>query len=357
MKPRYRLLMRGSRSNKYYCIDTESGKRTSLGTEDRDAAEQIVLAKNQALRQPALNRQIAKAYLSGSDGEAATRTWQQALESLVQSKKGSTRIRWEWAAKEKALDPIRQRPIIETQANHLLAVLRAGSVSTNVHLRKLYNYCVDLGWLPWPILPKRQWPAIQYKEKRAITLAEHHRIVAREPNRELRAFYRLLWETGGSQSDIATIRAEDVDGKDRVIAYQRRKTGTVALLHFGDSAAAILKELPQQGYLFPRLAKMQERHRAKEFNRRCKGLGISGISMHSYRYAWAERAKAVGYPERFAQQALGHSSKAVHRAYAKKAQFILPSLESFEKRPLPLVVLDGEATNINYASVTKYTSL
>ena len=65
--------------------------------------------------------------------------------------------------------------------------------------------------------------------------------------------------------------------------------------------------------------------------------------MHSYRYAWAERAKQCGYPERFAQEALGHNSKAVHRAYAKKAQVTLPPLEEYEKRssqskviPMPL---------------------
>jgi hypothetical protein len=34
----------------------------------------------------------------------------------------------------------------------------------------------------------------------------------------------------------------------------------------------------------------------------------------------------VGYPERFAQEALGHNSKAVHRAYARKAKVELPSL-------------------------------
>src|ERR1039458_6335076 len=45
------------------------------------------------------------------------------------------------------------------------------------------------------------------------------------------------------------------------------------------------------------------------------------------RYAWAERAKTVGYPERFAQEALGHNSKAVHRAYAKRALMKIPSLE------------------------------
>jgi integrase len=51
-----------------------------------------------------------------------------------------------------------------------------------------------------------------------------------------------------------------------------------------------------------------------------------------YRHAWAERAKAVGYPERFAKEALGHNSKAVHRAYAKKALMRIPSLEDYEQR-------------------------
>ena len=61
------------------------------------------------------------------------------------------------------------------------------------------------------------------------------------------------------------------------------------------------------------------------------GLGIEGITLHSYRYAWAERAKKCGYPERFAQEALGHNSKAVHRSYARRAQVRLPSLEKYER--------------------------
>jgi hypothetical protein len=40
----------------------------------------------------------------------------------------------------------------------------------------------------------------------------------------------------------------------------------------------------------------------------------------------------VGYPERYAQEALGHKSAAVHRAYARKAQVLLPPLEDYEKR-------------------------
>ena len=63
---------------------------------------------------------------------------------------------------------------------------------------------------------------------------------------------------------------------------------------------------------------------------RTRALGIKGVSLHSYRYSWAERARRCGYPERFAQEALGHNSKAVHRAYARKAQVVVPPLSSYE---------------------------
>ena len=51
MKARFRLIHRGERGNQFYCVDSETGRRFSLKTKDRDAAQQIVLAKNQSLRQ------------------------------------------------------------------------------------------------------------------------------------------------------------------------------------------------------------------------------------------------------------------------------------------------------------------
>ena len=84
--------------------------------------------------------------------------------------------------------------------------------------------------------------------------------------------------------------------------------------------------------LFPRIGAATANARAAEFYRRCKLLGIRGVSLHSCRYAWTERAKKLGYAERFAQEALGHNSKAVHRAYARGARVMLPSLEEFEPK-------------------------
>ena len=56
------------------------------------------------------------------------------------------------------------------------------------------------------------------------------------------------------------------------------------------------------------------------------------MTLHSYRYAWAERAKTAGYPERFAQENLGHNSKAMTRAYSRKAKVELPSLGEYERQ-------------------------
>jgi|GEM_PF-2461137 len=83
---------------------------------------------------------------------------------------------------------------------------------------------------------------------------------------------------------------------------------------FTSSIPADSSDLPGEGPLFPYLSTVRAGDRATEFGQRCRQLGIKGVTLHSYRYAWAERAKVCGYPERFAQEALGHNSKAVHRA-------------------------------------------
>ena len=348
MKTRYRIIRRGNRGDTFYCVDAQTRKRTSLNTSDLKAARRIVEAKNQAEEQPAINRQLAKAYLSGTDNGIATRTWQEAMEALTNMKQAANKERWQSAARDKAFAPLLPRVIIDTPNELLLKVLQAGTVSTNIFLRRLHNFCVDMNWLPWPLIPKRQWPVIRFKDKRAITWDEHCRIVAREKNPGKKAFYQLAWHLGASQSDLAHLQAEDVDWPAKIITFVRMKTRwrdnqQPPQIRFGKEVEAIMANLPKLGPLFPNLKNMQPGHRAKEFRKRCIGLGIHGVTLHSYRYAWAERAKVVGYPERFAQLALGHNSKAVHRAYAKRAQVTLPPLEDYERDaraaqviPLPL---------------------
>ena len=275
---------------------------------------------------------MARVYWKAGDSAAATRDWEFVMGELVRTKKGDTCYRWDTAIKDRAFAPLRQLPVVETKAEHFLSVLAVGTVSTNVYLRRIHNFALDMSWLPAPIIPKRQWPAVRHRERRAITLEEHTRIVAAESNPERRSFYELAWHIGASQSDIAFLGAEDIDWGQRVISYQRKKTGEYALIRFDDEVERILRSLPKEGPLFPYLRTVRPGDRATEFMQRTRALDIKGVSLHSYRYAWAERARRCGYPERFAQEALGHSSKAVHRAYARKAQVVVPPLSAYESQ-------------------------
>src|SRR5580658_7645550 len=245
MKTRYRLFRRSSRGDRFYCVDSKTGERTSLRTSDAASARQIVAAKNQAEHQPALNLQIAKAYLAGTDNGITKRTWQDAIEALTNTKQGANQERWRRAAKDKAYAILLPRIITETPGELLLKVMQLGRVSTNIHLRRLHNFCVDMNWLPWPLIPKRQWPAIRFKEKRAITWEEHCRIVEREKNPERKAFYQLAWHLGASQSDLANLQASDIDWQTQIISFFRMKTRwrgqQPPLIRFGKEVEEILK--------------------------------------------------------------------------------------------------------------------
>lgn len=341
MKQRYHVFRR--ENGIFYSLDTLTKKRESLKTTDAETARRLINAQNEASKQPAVNLQIAQVYLQHSDPEFAKRTWQFVMDKMGETKSGNTKKRWNTATKDKAFDQIRGLALIKTQAEHLLDAMHNGTVSTNVFLRRIHNFALDMNWLPRSIIPKRQWPAVQFKEKRAITFDEHQAIVSREKNPERKTFYELCWQLGGSQGDIANLRGEDVDWENQTISFTRQKTGVPVILHLGEETLNVLKDLPCEGLLFPYLARVRAGDRATEFKQRCRGLGIEGVSLHSYRYAWAERAKTCGYPERFAQEALGHNSAAVHRAYAKRAKMKLPSLEQYEKKAVSFAHGDKSA--------------
>ncbi len=348
MKDRYRVVQLGNRKGMFYCKDTVDGSRTSLGTKVRKEAERLVRHKNEALKNPQINRKIGMAYLSATDPAVATRTWQFVMDDIIKSKKGPTLKRYESAIKDPAFKSIKAKALVATQPSDFLEVLRIGTVSTNVYLRRFQNYAVDMDWLAKRILPKKLFPIIRHKDQRGITWEEHSRITAREGNPERRDFYELCWYFGGSQSDIAKLHAEDIDYTSRGFVYDRLKSSRMAGCRIGPKAWEVILRRPRTGALFPYLSSVREADRASEFKQRCDGLKIRGVTLHSYRYAWAERSADNGYPERYAQRVLGQNSKIVHRVYAKKAQKQLPSLEEYEEATLTakesgkIVVLECE---------------
>jgi len=216
MKKRFSIFINRSRGGIYYRKDRLTGGRESLETKDKDRALELLTASNEAAREPAFNLQKGRIYLSASDPAVATRTWGDALNTLIAAKpEGSAnRKRWETFVKDEAIQSLLKIVLLETRTEEVLGAVVTGTVSTNVFLRRLQNFCVGMNWLPWPVLPKKLWPPVKHKNKRAVTLEEHLKIVEREGNEERRKFYELLWELGGSQTDVARLEADDADWSD-----------------------------------------------------------------------------------------------------------------------------------------------
>ena len=69
-------IYRRKNGGRYYIHDDVTGKQESLGTSDRATAVRLFHSKSEAVQQPAVNLQIARAYLAASDPQVATRNWQ-----------------------------------------------------------------------------------------------------------------------------------------------------------------------------------------------------------------------------------------------------------------------------------------
>lgn len=329
MKTKYSMFRRGGI---YYSQDTATGQQKSLRTRDEAEATSLLHALNEAQRQPLLNLHLARAYLTASDPAFVERTWQTVMAQLQARGKDSSRERYASVFKSPAFDRLRSKKLLETTADDFFAVFKDGKVSIVYFLKRLHNFALSLGWIAVPIVAPYLWPKYEAKDRRGITLEEHQTVVAQEKNAEWKLYLELLWETGAAQSDAVSFTAEDIDWQTRTISYFRQKTGSLAQFTISKKLETVLSHLPTTGTLFPNLSRFSQSDRASRFRRRCHKADVAGVTLHCYRYAWAERAKVVGMPERFAQAALGHNSKAIHRAYAKKAVIIAPSLEDYENR-------------------------
>lgn len=347
MKRAYGLFLR---KGWYYSEHFSTGKQTSLRTKDRTEAERFLAAKNDAANSSAFATELGRIYMGAADPQATSRTWADVISVATKRGRESTRSRAERAYASRDFDGIREKPVIETQAGDFMLAMGGGRSATVHYLKMLHSLAMEMGWLGGRhVLPPRAWPKIKpAKPRRGITEEEHARLLASERCPERLAYYSLLWEIGASQWDAANLSASNVNWQARTLVYFRQKTGEQACLRIGGRLEAIIRQLPGGRWWFPMLSQWSSERRSIEFHRRCKVANVFGVSLHSYRYAWAERAYAAGYPERYAQAALGHSSNAVHHAYAKGAKVLCPPLEDYEGKIVPLMAqAEGWATPVS----------
>src|SRR5437667_2377381 len=260
---KYRLFRR--HNGVFYWQANDSSKQGTLRTTERRQAERLLNAMNESYREPTLNLKLARAYLAAHDPKMAKRTWQAVMDEMSTHGIPSTQARCARGFRSKAYDPIRDRPLVQTTGEDVLAVIHANGNCVAHYLRRLHNLAVHLGRLAWPILAKRAWPKIRKQSKRAITAEEHAAVIACEKNPERRAYYELLYETGAAQTDAANLTVEDIDWQNGVLIYRRKKLGPFSepcRLTIGTKLRVLLKSLPRSGDLFPNIKRTSAKDRA-----------------------------------------------------------------------------------------------
>lgn len=225
---------------------------------------------------------------------------------------------------------LKQLEIAATSGSDFLDLLNNGGVQTRQYLRCIHKSALEIGAITHPILPHKLWPKKPRTERRGITLEEHRMLHSNMHSWRWKIFLSLLWETGAAQSDAAHFRIEKLQGD--ILEYRRMKTGTRAAQKLSPELKTLIENAAcgrKKGFILPSLQRMDSKDRGSIFRRACRRCGVDGVTLHSYRYAWAERAFEAGMPERLAMVALGHNSAAIHRAYSKRATVVAPSIEEY----------------------------
>lgn len=328
MKTQFRLFLRGS---VWYSEDSRTGRQTSLKTKNESEARQLIQARNTAANYPALNRAMAKSFLSLGDPELEKRTWAAVMERFCVRENPATEERHKRFVKSKPMKYLRNLKLLDTNSNDFLHALEIGTRSTAEFLRTIESEAFKMGWILTPVLHPNLWPKTKRRKRKAITAEQHATLVATFKSEEWKNYLQMLWIIGASQTDGANLKASNIDWKKRILSYDRQKLEgrelPPACMQIGESLEKLLRKLPKEGPLFPHITTMNDRSRSCLMWKRCKRLKFENISLHSYRYAWAQRAKQAGLEVRFAQAALGHNSRAMAEYYAKDAVVVCPAID------------------------------
>ena len=344
MKQRLKLFRRAW--GIYYWVDSETGRQGSLRTRDRTEAERLLQTMRESVRVPdQVNLAMAQLHLQAASPDLGTRTWSDLFSEWIQQGIAqSTRERRMRTVARPWMRQLGRHRLTDPEAGEWILEHLKGNYAKEV-IRSLQRLGISLGWMISAPVPDIHLKVRKRDRKvtRAITFKEHQAICAFErdsfgrPNAKLGSeradYYQMLWYTGAAQTDAANLQSDNVNWDQMRLVFRRQKTGEKCILGISEELEPFLERLPSKGYLFPRMAALTSGHRSAEFCRRRKLLEFDGISLHSYRYAWAERAAVVGMPLRWAQAALGHSSRAVALAYARKAEIACPLPEAYQDGP------------------------
>jgi integrase len=333
-KKKYYLFKRQGR----YYLQNQKGKQTSLRTKDLREAEKILaslVASDGSAA--AVVRKQAMMMLRENDPQYFGRSWGQLFDKYIgRCELPHQRERLKRSLESPVLQSIRDQQIVATDPDIFMESILRLKQSIRYHVQLAYRYGIKVNWVSRDLLDDDLWPEVRWRHFRAITEEEHRRLCETVEDPERRNYYELLWHIGASQGDAARLEASNIDWGRKLLVFRRAKLkpeNPPAMIRIGPALEELLKKLPSQGPLFPKISKEKINRRSGDFWRRCRRLGFPpGCVLHSYRYAWIQRAAQAGMPERYAMAMMGHQSRMVHQSYAEKALIECPSLEEFGKK-------------------------
>ena len=228
------------------------------------------------MSQPYFNLVLAKTYLAATDPKLVTRTSADVMERFCSKANPATKMRHERVVRTKPMLFLRDKCLVETTGDDIFCAIKIGHPSTIPFLQTLHRDALLMNWIPAPILAPRLWPKKTKRERRAVTLAEHKALVAAVADSEWGPYLELLWFTGASQTDAANLSVEkNIDWTNRALSYRRRKLEgrklelPAASLGIGKGLEEVLRKLPKEGTLFPKISSMDDRSRACFFWKLC----------------------------------------------------------------------------------------
>lgn len=364
IKRPYKLWKRGDREGVYYIKPKNGGPWKSTGSKDKDKAIEWADAEcgcddnENAMH----HKKVAEAHLMKCNPEWVTNTWdaiaQRAINAprqigKVGKKRASTVITMTSYWNGKRWDNIRHKRCIDTVAADFEKSLKGAGLGLIEFGQLLHNHATDHNLIPYPVMGKKCWPrAIRKNMSRALTEEDHRTLLKHIQDPQLAPFKRasernlpttpkqwrdewenwfwFLWWTGASNKDAANIRAEDIDWKANCIKFSRTKTSTKSTVAIGQSLRTLLKKLPTKGYLFPCLQNMTTSNRSRTFRILADWCGLEKVTLHGYRFGWAERAKETGMTTEDRMASLGHKTPQMAAHYDEGADYIPASIEIIE---------------------------
>jgi len=105
------------------------------------------------------------------------------------------------------------------------------------------------------------------------------------------------------------------------------------MIHFGPDIEALLRQMPTTGPLFPYLQSVRCGDPRHGVSPTLSGAGNQRGSLHSLPLRLGGAGEDMRLPGAVcARSSRNTTARPIHRAYARKAQVRLPSLESYEKQ-------------------------